>query len=215
MEKLGTRKIVDLCSGGGGPLLAVQGYMRTESNFPTMVTLTDLYPNLAAFERAERESDGSVGAHRGPVSAYDVPPELGGIRTLFTAFHHFRPDDARRILLDARSKRCGIAIFEPFERSFRMARILGIAGIARGLLLTPKVGRMSIGRFVLTYVVPVGPAVVAWDGVVSALRSYTVPELRDLAASVEGDDFAWEAGQVPVATPVGPMPLTYLVGLPT
>ncbi len=214
MAKLGTREIVDLCSGGGGPLLAVQRYMRAESNYPTTVTLTDLYPNVAAFERAERESNGSICAHPGPVSAFDVPPTLVGIRTLFTAFHHFRPDDARRILLDARLKRCGIAIFEPFERSPRIARILGLAGIARGLLLTPEVGRMSFGRFVLTYLLPVAPVVLAWDGVVSALRSYTVAELRELADSVGGDDFVWEAGQVPVATPVGPMPLTYLVGLP-
>jgi hypothetical protein len=215
MEKLDTREIVDLCSGGGGPLLAVQRYMGAESNFPTTVTLTDLYPNIAAFERAEHASNGSVRAHRGPVSAIDVPPMLAGIRTLFTAFHHFRPEDARHVLLDARLKRCGIAIFEPFERSPRMARILGLAGIACGLLLTPKVGRMSFGRFVLTYVLPVAPAVVAWDGVVSALRSYSVAELRELADSVGGDDFVWEAGQIPVVTPVGPMPLTYLVGFPT
>lgn len=113
---------------------------------------------------------------------------------MFTEFHHFHQEDARRILLDARTKRRGIAIFEPFERSLRMARILGLAGIVRGLLFTPRVGRMSAARFVVTY---------------------TVPELRDLAGSVGGDDFAWEAGQVPVVTPVGPMPLTYLVGHPT
>jgi len=213
MQKLGTREIVDLCSGGGGPLLAVQRYLHEEMNFETTVILTDLYPNVTAFEQAELSSKGDVKIYREPLSAFDVPPSLTGMRTLFTAFHHFRPSDAKRILIDARAKRRGIAIFEPFNRSFRMAYNMGIGGIKRGFLLTPKVGRMSFKRFSAAYLLPVAPMIFAWDGVVSSLRSYTVPELRNLASFAEADDFIWEAGQVPT-TPDGSMPLTYLVGLP-
>jgi hypothetical protein len=201
-------------------------------SFETTVTLTDLYPNIAAFEEAESNQNGGIRACREPVSAFDVPPDLDGIRTLFTAFHHFRPADARRILQDAASKRRGIAVFEPFERTLRMAASLGIASIVLSPLLTPGIGRMSLGRFVLTYLVPLAPAVAAWDGFVSSLRSYTVPELRDLAASVSAEGFTWEAGQMDLAASVSAegftweagqmpvsilrmqMPLTYLIGLP-
>ncbi|MCX6120896.1 MAG: hypothetical protein NTX44_04710 [Ignavibacteriales bacterium] len=213
MQKLGTNEIVDLCSGGGGPLLAVQRYMRTEMNFETIVTLTDLYPNLKAFERAELSANGNVKTFRKPLSAFDVPSSLTGIRTLFTAFHHFKPSEAKRILLDACAKRCGIAIFEPFERSFKMAYLMGYSSIVRSLLLTPKIGRMSFERFLITYVLPAAPLIFAWDGIVSSLRSYTVPELLELATTPESDDYTWEAGQVPTA-PGDSMPLTYLIGLP-
>ena len=73
---------------------------------------------------------------------------------------------------------------------------------------------MTPGRFALTYLLPVAPTVVAWDGVVSSLRSYTVEELRGLAASVTADHFTWEAGQTPVDIRGGTIQLTYLVGLP-
>jgi hypothetical protein len=73
---------------------------------------------------------------------------------------------------------------------------------------------MTPGRFALTYLLPIAPAVVAWDGVVSSLRSYTVDELRGLAASVTADHFTWEAGQTPVTVRGATIPLTYLVGLP-
>jgi hypothetical protein len=214
MERLGTNVIVDLCSGGGGPLLAVQRHLQADMHFAATVTLTDLYPNVAAFRRAQASSNGNVRACFESVSAFDVPSHLGGLRTLFTAFHHFHPADARRVLQDAVAKEQGIAVFEPFDRSLRMAAFLGWAGIVRGLALTPRLGPMTPGRFVLTYLLPVAPAVVAWDGVVSSLRSYTVSELRGLAASVMADHFTWDAGQIRVTTPGGAISLTYLVGLP-
>jgi hypothetical protein len=213
MQKLGTREIVDLCSGGGGPLLAVQKYMCTEMKFETTVILTDLYPNITSFEQAELSSNGSVRTYREPINAFDVPPNLTGIRTLFTSFHHFRPSDAKRILSDAKAKRCGIAIFEPFERSPQIVRGLALGSIRRSLLFTPKIGPMSFGRFFLTYILPVAPMVFAWDGIVSSLRSYTVPELRELASSAEADDFTWEAGRVH-SEQYGSTLFTYLIGLP-
>lgn len=214
LERLQTHEIVDLCSGGGGPLLPVRQLLRTEMGVDATITLTDLYPNVAAFRRAQALSNGRVRACFEPVSAFDVPAPLKGLRTLFTAFHHFRPADARRVLQDAVAKGQGIAILEPFERSLGIACLLGLAGIIRGLTLTPRLGRMTPGRFALTYLLPIAPAIVAWDGVVSSLRSYTVAELRSLASSVSPAGFTWEAGQVPVATPDGPISLTYLVGLP-
>lgn len=214
MERLGTRDIVDLCSGGGGPLLAVQQYLASAMGFDTTVTLTDLYPNVAAFARAQQSSNGRVRACFEPVSAFNVPAHFLGLRTLFTSFHHFRPDAARRVLSDAADKRSGIAILEPFERSVRMAAVLATAAVVRGFLLTPRLRPMTVGRFALTYLVPLAPAVVAWDGIVSSLRSYSVSELRELAVSATGDRFSWDAGKIPVSVPGGSISLTYLVGLP-
>jgi hypothetical protein len=149
------------------------------------------------------------------VSAFDVPSSLRGIRTLFTAFHHFRPGDAVRILADARAKRQAVAIFEPFERSIKMALLLGLLGPPIMLYRTPKVGPMSIGRFALTFLLPLAPAIAAWDGFVSSLRSYSVAELQEMAAAAGSDGFAWDTGRVTYDTEYGPMALTYLVGVPS
>ena len=52
LERTGSERIVDLCSGGSGPLLAVVRALR-ESGLEVRALLTDKYPNLDAFKRAE------------------------------------------------------------------------------------------------------------------------------------------------------------------
>jgi len=197
MERLGTREIVDLCSGGGGPLLAVQRCLASEMAFPTKVTLTDLYPNLSAFKRIEAEGNGAVRCLSQSVSVFEVPEELRGIRTLFTALHHFRPADARRILEDAVNKRAGIAVFEPLERTPRIIFLTGL----------------SVERFLLTYPVPLCPFVITWDGVVSALRT-SVDELRELTAGLGEGIFSWQIERSEWSTALGPFPFTSLIGVP-
>ncbi|MFP8874533.1 MAG: hypothetical protein VCB42_08385, partial [Myxococcota bacterium] len=95
-----TRRIVDLCSGGGGPLPIAVRELR-KRGVRVHATLTDRYPNRSLFRRLEDESEGAIGFVEAPVDARHVPPDLRGLRTLFNGLHHFRPDPAREILRDA------------------------------------------------------------------------------------------------------------------
>src|SRR6185503_8425625 len=113
LERTGTRRIVDLGAGAGGPLVKIARILVDELNCPVEIVLTDLYPNAAAFGRIESQSGGAIKARYESTSAFDVPFELDGVRTLFTAFHHFRPEEARLVLADAVRKRAPIAVFEP------------------------------------------------------------------------------------------------------
>lgn len=213
MEQVETREIVDLCSGGGGPLLAVQRCLASELAFPVHVTFTDLYPNETAFRQREAEAEGRVRCRYDSVSAFDVPPDLRGIRTLFTAFHHFRPADARRILEDAVEKRTAVAVFEWTERTPLMISTMGLAAIIQALIFTPWARNLSVARLLLTYVIPIGPIIMAWDGTVSVLRTYTVQELQDMTTGLNRG-FSWDIQRIVVRTGLGPMRLTYLIGLP-
>jgi hypothetical protein len=181
---------------------------------PHEIVLTDLYPNAPAFRRLEEESHGLIKARYESTSANDVPPELEGVRTLFTALHHFNPEQARMILADAVRKRASIAVFEPLERTVRMLVLLGVVSFIRGFTHTPRVGKLTFQRFLVTYVLPLAPAIFAWDGVVSVLRSYTRDELRDIATGIPSAAYRWEAERFEVAGPYGPMPTTCLVGIP-
>ena len=49
--------------------------------------------------------------HPEPVDAVKVPAEMTGLRTMFQAFHHLRPDQARAALADAAAKGQGVAVF--------------------------------------------------------------------------------------------------------
>lgn len=202
LARLGERRVVDLGSGGGGPWLGLAGAVDAE------VTLTDRYPNVEAFRRARAQTGGRLGFHAEPVDAAAVPAGLRGFRTLFTAFHHSTPAEARAILADAVRSGQGIGVFETTERSARCIAAMLFSPLLV-LAATPFIRPFRWSRLLWTYLVPLVPLLVLWDGIVSCLRSYTPDEMRALAEGL--GDYDWEAGQL---TGHAPIPVTYLVGTP-
>jgi hypothetical protein len=209
-----TTQIVDLCAGAGGPVAKIGRILVEDLSVPVTVVVTDLFPNVGAFRRLEAESGGRIRARYESTNATDVPAELPGLRTLFTALHHFRPPQVQLVLADAVRKRAPIAVFEPLERTVRMMVLVGLMSFLRGFTHTHIVGRLTVQRFLLTYVLPLAPAMFAWDGTISTLRTYTASELLELARGVTTAGYEWEAGRFDVPGPYGRMPTTFLVGVP-
>lgn len=210
LREAGESAVVDLCSGGGGPWARLLPALRAEGVGP-LVTLTDLYPNLDAFRRAAEGLGGALRYEPTPVDAAAVPARLRGVRTLFTGFHHFAPPAARALLRDAVRAGQPIAVFEATERSARGLLATAISPLLV-LLATPLIRPLRLSRLVFTYLVPLVPLLVLWDGMVSCLRSYTAAEMAALAAEAEGaGGYRWRAGQ---ARGRGPIPVTYLIGVP-
>ena len=110
LQRTGTRQVLDLCSGAAGPWLWLHRVL-AEQGVGVSVCLTDKYPNLEAFGRSSRLTDQAISYCAQPVDATRVPSELAGFRTIFTAFHHFRPEQACAVLADAVRQRQGIAVF--------------------------------------------------------------------------------------------------------
>jgi hypothetical protein len=210
LDRAGASRVLDLCSGGGGPWPAIAERL-ARSGREVEVRLTDYYPNVPAFERASRASGGRISYVAEPVDATSVPADLEGFRTLFTGFHHFEPARARAILRDAAEKRRPIAVFEVTERKAAPAAAMLLMPLVVALA-TPFIRPFRWSRLFWTYVVPAVPALVTWDGLVSCLRTYTPAELREMTGEIGARDYTWEIGQVPSGK--GPLSLTYLVGMP-
>ncbi|MBK6512871.1 MAG: class I SAM-dependent methyltransferase [Polyangiaceae bacterium] len=207
----GDKRLVDLCSGGGGPAATMADELAKRGHQVT-VTLTDLYPNLPAYRHAERESGGAVQGRAEPVDATAVPADLRGFRTIFNAFHHFRPEQARRIVADAVAKGQPIAVFEVVSRELPMLL---------GLLITPLTVTLSMPLWrpfrwpwvVFTWLIPVMQLFVLWDGIVSWLRIYSVEELRELVAELETPPgWVWDIGKIQLGK--APLHGSYLIGYP-
>jgi hypothetical protein len=144
------------------------------------------------------------------VDARAVPAELAGFRTLFAAFHHFLPADARRILADAAAARQGIAIFEATQRSRRALLLMVLLPVVI-LLVTPFIRPFRWSRLAWTYLLPVVPLAALVDGIVSCLRTYTPAELRQLAAGLD-NGYRVEIGEM--RAPRSLIPITYLIAYP-
>lgn len=199
LEQCPATRVLDLCSGAGGPWATLLPLLSATGTSPT-VLLSDFYPNPAGT---------ALAYHPEPVDATKVPESLTGFRTLFASFHHFRPEQARAILADAVTKQQGIAVFEATART--VPAVLGMLFIPIAVLLvTPQVRPVRPSRLLWTYLIPVLPLAIFFDGLVSCLRTYTPSELEKLTEGLES--YTWEIGTAPVAR--SPIPITYLIGLP-
>jgi hypothetical protein len=210
-ERSGAERVVDLCSGAGGPWLPLLESWEKLGGAPAEIRLSDFHPSEAAWRGATEASRGRIRAYPEPVDARAVPKQLDGFRTLFAAFHHFRPDEAEAILRDAVERRQGIAILEPTERSWRAVGLACLSWLFV-MLLSPGIRPRRPLRLALTYLLPLIPLLVTFDGVVSCLRTYTPDELADMAARAGGGAYDWRIGAAPY--PGFPIPVTYLIGVP-
>jgi hypothetical protein len=202
-------RVVDLAGGAGGAWRSLLPALAEQGAAPS-VQLTDRHPNVVAFARVERDTHGAVAGYPHPVDAAAVPAELSGLRTIFAALHHFRPAEVREVLRDATARGEGFAAFEPMHRDLRAMLLTCLTPLVV-LLVTPRLRPFRWSRLFWTYLLPAIPLVVLVDGVVSCLRTYTPAELRAMAAEVEADGYQWDAGEIGS----GPIPVTYLVGLPS
>ena len=128
------------------------------------------------------------------------------------AFHHFKPNDAVEILSDAVSAKQPIAIFEFQRARLRDALslpILAVVPVASFLHFwhTP----FSWSKLIFT-IIPVIPFILAFDGIISILRTYSTEELVEVANRAGTDNFRWEVRQ---SKELGWGQMTCLIGWPS
>lgn len=210
VRRSGQRHLVDLCAGGGGPLAVVVDGLAKEGLDVTAVQ-TDLFPNVGAFRRISAANPGKIAGEERPVDATAVPADLKGLRVMFNAFHHFTPEGARAVLADTVRARQPIALFEVVSREpFSLF----------GLMFSPLFFLLSLPRLrpfrwvwlFWTFIIPVIPAFILWDGLVSWLRIYSQGELAELVGSLDAPGWTWDIGTIKLGA--APAHATYLVGYP-
>ena len=208
LKASGTDQIIDLASGGGGGLLWLNSELK--KTVPKLkIMLTDYFPNHAAFEHTKKQAD-NFEYRETPIDARKVPKDLKGLRTQFLSLHHFKPEDAQLILQNAVDAKSGIAIFEAQERSLPSILAMLFSPISV-LLTTPFIRPFKLGRVLFTYIIPIVPLFVLWDGVVSSLRTYSVKEMESLVANLKDKEtFDWKIERLKS----GPGVILYLLGVP-
>jgi hypothetical protein len=207
-ERSNHDQIVDLGSGGGGGLIWLNEEL-LKINPNLKIKLTDLYPNLSAFHFTQSKAS-NFEVIETPVDARNVPDHLKGIRTQFLSLHHLTEQDAIQVLQNAVDSSSPIAIFEAQERSFPSLLAMFFSPVTV-LLTTPFIQPFKFGRIIFTYLIPIVPLFVWWDGIVSALRTYSVKEMNQLVSQVQNQNYYdWQIGKIKS----GPGVILHLVGIP-
>ncbi len=210
-------RVVDLGSGGGGGTLQMRRRVRA-AGITSEFVFSDRHPNRDGIARVEALGDPLTRYRSESVDAMTGGGELEGVRTMSGALHHFRPEAVRGLIAGIVARRAPLAFFDvaasphirrlPIVLAPLVMSVNFLALFLGSLVLVPFVRPFRFSRLLLTYVLPAIPALVAWDGTVSALRAYTPDELLELARSVPGaDGYEWEAGVEGSALYLTGMPL--------
>ena len=209
VDAAGTNQIIDLASGGGGGWLKLSEHI-AEKMPEVKVRLTDFYPNIDAFKQTQAKNPKVFTFEAESVNALNVPKSLKGLRTQFLSLHHFRPDDAQQIFQNAVDSKSPIAIFEAQKRSVGDF-IKFFFSPVNVVFSTPFIRPFCFGRIIFTYLIPVVPIFVWWDGLVSVLRTYSDKEIHGFISKLDnGNSFQWEVSFVKN----GAVKIYYVLGIP-
>lgn len=213
LVRTGQPHLLELCAGAGGGTEGVWRSLRAAGLPDVRVTLSDLYPQPAAWQLLHERTQGGISFAPAPVDATAVPTGLVGFRTVFSAFHHFPSAAAEAMLADAVRQNAGIGVFEGAGKHWYELLLAWLVLPVVQLLTTPFIRPFSLSRLFFTYIIPLIPLCTIWDGTVSLLRMYPPAQLLALArrADPEGQ-FQWQAGKV--RNPLTRSEVTYLIGWP-
>lgn len=188
-------RVLDMASGGAGPIgTMLASAARAGKSFPR-VTLSDLHPDLDAFRRVQAAFPQQVDFVAEPLdatgercAAMDAP-----LRSICAGFHHFGPDQARRILHASVTRAQGLFIMEPVERTW--LSLLYPVPLFFLFLLSPFFAkRFSAKKFAVTTLLPLVPLMIVFDGMVSVLRTYRREEFWALLPDAARRAWHWEWG---------------------
>jgi hypothetical protein len=168
LQQSNTNTAIELGAGGGGGIMKMLKYLK-EINCSPQIVLTDLYPNINTWEQLKLTSL-QIDFATESVNALHVPENVKGLRMMFSALHHFKPDEIKSMLTDAVSKNAPVAFFD--AGTTNPMSILGVLLIEpiTFALLTPFFKPFRWSRLFYTYIISLIVVCTLWDGSVSVLR---------------------------------------------
>lgn len=195
---------MDFCAGAGGPTPTIERLLNAQLGSPQRMDqkdtpeavkflMTDIAPHIEEWERASKKSD-NLDFIPHPVDASDAPTALikdraGRHKKVFRlfslAFHHFDDPLATKILQNTLETSDGFGIFELQARdlpSFITVTLLW----PLWMIMTPIFFWNDPWHLLFTYLIPIVPFVVVFDGYVSCLRVRTLEEVLDLVDGRNG-----------------------------
>lgn len=187
--------------------------------------LTDIAPHIAAWTSAAQKSSRlhfigkSIDASDAPDNMLDSldlqqPPAFRRVFRLFSlAFHHFPDPLANSILANTLTTSSGFAILELQARTLSSWIMMALMGPLL-LLITPFYFWRDPVHLIFTYLIPIVPFVVVFDGFISSLRTRTGEEIKSMIDNVNmhaSQDWEIRWGSEWHTWPIGEM--TWVIGV--
>lgn len=196
LEETDNTVIIDLCSGSGGPIKKI--IKRLNSNMHVTVVLTDKYPNSYLANSLgsgllQNKNAAKIAYDKRSIDARNVPSDLKGLRTMFSALHHFSKKELHDVFADAINKRQSLAFFDSGDKNFLMVLLIIIFHPLAFIFFTPFIRPFRFSRILFTYIIPVIPIFTIWDGFVSVLHLHKKCSLKEVLSTDKlFESYTWQ-----------------------
>jgi len=212
LEKSQACLIQDTCSGAGGPMLQVFEHLKKDTP-EISLQLSDLYPHQGRIQQLQTEPIEGIQYQAQARDVLTASFEPHSLQTMICSFHHMPPATAKKILSRAVQEQRPICIFEISDNEFPIwlwwLSLFPAALLT--LLLTLKIRPLQYKQLLLTYIIPILPLCIGWDGAVSNARTYTAADLEELTSDLQSEGYRWEIRKIENPTP---SKMLCLMGLP-
>jgi hypothetical protein len=165
-------QLTDLCSGSGKPAIDIFRH----TGF-TNLELTDKFPSSRSEERNISYSPQSVDIRH-------VEFDRSSCYTVFNSFHHFKDEEKLAMIRKIKNSGAPAFIAEILEPGFLCLLKVILTTSLGCVLFTPFVQPFSLGRMICTYLIPVNPITITYDGIISVFRSATLEHYMRLFSEV-------------------------------
>ena len=199
LERSGATDVLDIGSGGGGPVVSLLRGLRRQGIEPPQFHLSDIHPDRHRFAAL---------SHAGPVWTDDEGEFISYVRepvdaladplpcpqrhfTLINLAHHFPPDLVKRILSNLVRQGRGVFVIDTYYRSPRFFPLM-LASLLPSWLAPLVVRPFRWSHLLWGTLIPLVPLLVMHDGLTTVLRCYHPDEWRALVADLPDGSFEWE-----------------------
>jgi len=195
-QQAGADTVLDLASGGGGPIDTLVRAAHADGRHLPRLTLSDLHPNLSAYRQLQaRHGKERIDFIEVPVSALHLHQQPYSACCICSAFHHFDRQEAAAIVRSCVRNRRALFIMEPFRRDFRHLLLVVLSGPFPYMLAPFFAKPFTWKKLLLCTILPVFPLMVMIDGCISVLRVYRHEELRTFVSKWKEEDLTVEYGE--------------------
>jgi len=180
LKRVKAKSVIEYGSGSGEPLLRTVSKIKSPALKSLNYTMSDLRPLPEFVDKVNNHLPENFSYIKEPVDASTHRPQKGQAVVFINSFHHLPPETAKRVIKNNLENGNEMLILEYVRNSF-LAHVSMVFGPLIVMLTVPfvvKLKHLPIA-ILFTYLIPIFPLMLLWDGLVSGLSAYNEKFFRN------------------------------------
>lgn len=174
IEQNGTSSVMEYGSGSGEPLMRMVSQLDCEKAKSLSYIMSDLKPLPEFVNKVNAEAPINFTYIENSIDAATHKPKDEQAVVFINSFHHLPPKVARHVIKNNLENGNEMLILE-YVRNNLLAYLSMLGGVLIVLLTAPFISKLKHLPLVIvfTYIIPLFPFMMLWDGLISCRRAYS------------------------------------------